>query len=398
MINYDLLKTPCYIINEREYRNNIETLMNSFNSVWENNVIFGYSCKTNNYPYFSKIAEEYGWYGEVVSNDEYNYLLNTGFSSDRIILNGPVKGESLYDSLNKNCIINLDNMNEVEVVCCNKEKLTSLIGIRINVDLEKYVPLETTVGNDVGRFGFDINGEEIKDAIKLLKNNGIKISGIHLHHSTSSRSLKVFQTLSRIACDIKDLLDVNEIEYIDIGGGFFGGNYFDNKPSFSEYAKCISDELLKVYDKKIVKLIVEPGAAILSTSCDYLTSVVNIRKIRNKEIVTVDGSCLHINPFLKLKQANPCTILNESSKCDKNELQVIGGSTCMEMDRLYPKDIDCLLKNDSKLLFHCAGAYTIVHNRNFILSMPYIYLYSVDNKIKCIRNTTYNDWNVDTKI
>lgn len=377
-MDFESIKTPCYIINEEEYINSINHLMNCFNGAWDNNVLFGYSIKTNHYPYLMNIAKKHKWYAEVVSKDEYDHAIANGFKSNNIILNGPNKKCFLSKAICEKGIVNLDNLDEVLFVCKNKDILKSEIGLRVNIDLEKYVPGETTVGKEVGRFGLCYENGDLKTAIDMLGKNNLKINGLHLHHSTSSRSLKVFKVLSKFAAKIAKEYKLS-LDYIDIGGGLFGGNYFKNKPKINEYACVISKELRKSFNPITTKLIIEPGAAVLATSCDYLTSVINIRTIRETNVVTVDGSCLHVNPFMKPKQQNPCTIINPGVLLKKGDLQIIGGSTCMEMDRLYPMNNKYKLNYDSKLLFHCAGAYTMTHNSNFINTLPIIYVKKTNN-------------------
>lgn len=62
---------------------------------------------------------------------------------------------------------------------------------------------------------------------------------------------------------------------------------------------------------------------------------------RGVSIFTVDGSLLHINPFMA-KRTQPFEILGanlaERSKINK---QIVGGATCMENDRLANL-VDCL--------------------------------------------------------
>ena len=104
---------------------------------------------------------------------------------------------------------------------------------------------------------------------------------------------------------------------------------------------------------------------------DYLCSVLNIRDIRGKRIVTLDGSIVHINPFMN-PHPSPFTMIDGGEETDIE--QIFGGSTCMELDRFYPRDIKNLAEKNSRLLFHACGAYMSVHNSNFINAAPNIYL------------------------
>lgn len=371
------LRTPCYIVNEDDYKQNIEELVEAYNSRWPGTVVYGYSVKTNHLPYMAKIAFNMGWLIEVVSPDEYEFAKACGANETEIIYNGPQKRGSVIDAIIAGSIVNLDNLMEVELVCSNASKISkssSRIGIRINFNLESDCPGETTCRDVVGRFGICYENGDVKKALNLLKQSGIKMSGIHLHSSSSSRSTNIFKAIAKKAIQIIKEFELYNIDYIDIGGGFFGGNLFSGKPSVQQYAEVICHTLLEGLgqDKcRSLKLVLEPGAAVLATSMDYLVSVLNIRDIRGERVVTVDGSVIHINPMMNPHET-PCTIINPGNETKVK--QVIGGSTCMEMDRLWPRNLHQLVEMDTQLLFHACGAYMSTHNSSFINAAPNIYV------------------------
>lgn len=368
------LETPCYIINNSDYENNIAQLMKAYESRWGKNVIYGYSVKTNHYPYMLKKAMEYGWRAEVVSPDEYNFAMACGCAEENIIYNGPQKRDTVIDAIRNGAMVNLDNLEEVQLVCSNindDEKKKAHIGVRVNYNLEAECPNETTCRDVVGRFGISLENGDLEKAINILHKEGITISGIHMHQSSSSRSLRIFESIADKALYVIEKFGLDDIEYIDMGGGYFGGNFFPGKPDVNQYAETICGILKEKLDPQKVTLVLEPGAAVLATSMDYLVSVLNIRDIRGERVVTVDGSAVHINPFMN-PHPTPFTIINPGEKTDIP--QIIGGSTCMELDRLYPRNLENLVMHDTRLLFHCCGAYMSTHNSSFINAAPNIYI------------------------
>ena len=183
--------------------------------------------------------------------------------------------------------------------------------------------------------------------------------------------LAIYRSIAGTAVQIGREFGLDALRYVDIGGGFFGGSFFPGKPTYAEYAETVCTTLRKFYSPEKTALILEPGAAILATSMDYLTSVLNIREVRGHRIVTVDGSVVHINPFMN-PHPTPFTMINPG--VESTVEQIIGGSTCMELDRFYPRDMKNLAQHDSKFLFHCCGAYMSTHNSSFINAAPNIYL------------------------
>lgn len=387
-MKFNQLQTPCYIINEKEYRGNIEEFEREFRGRWDGKVLFGYSVKTNHYPYLMEVAKTYGWYAETVSATEYLHSKSLGFEANQMILNGPQKKEMLISAAVDGGIVNLDSMLEVERICSDlpeEHKQGVRVGIRVNFDLEKICPGETTCGDETTRFGICYENGDVEYAICRLQKAGIKVSGLHMHASTSSRSTRIYEALANMAGEVATKYKL-ELDFVDIGGGYFGGKFFTGKPSMEEYAVTITDNLKKYFEPEKVTLILEPGAGILATAADYLTAVLNIKDMRGKKIITMDGTCLHINHFMK-KQQTPCTLINAGKETE--EEQVLGGNTCMEMDRFYLRDKKNEILPDTKILFHCTGAYTMTHNGCFINTLPNIYIKKDDDRYQLLREEDY---------
>ena len=377
-MDYTQIQTPCYIINQADYEKNIRDFMDAFERCWQGRVLYGYSVKTNHNPHLLQTAMKYGWLGEVVSPDEYDFVKACGCADRNIIFNGPQKRESVLTACRSGAMVNLDNLEEVALVAeklTEEEKLRCTIGIRINYDLEAECPGETTCRGIVGRFGISYENGDVEKAICMLREAGVPLHGLHMHQSSSSRSVRIYESLANKVLEIIDRFSLAELTYIDMGGGFFGGNFFPGKPTVDQYAQTICGILRKRIDSKKITLVLEPGAAVLATAMDYLVSVLNIRDIRGKTVVTVDGSVVHINPFMN-PHPTPFTMINPGVEVgtEKAGEQIIGGSTCMELDRIYPRDICHMVTPESRLLFHCCGAYMSTHNSSFINAAPNIYI------------------------
>ena len=387
-MKFNQIQTPCYIINEKDYKENIEEFETEFRNRWEGKVLFGYSVKTNHYPYLMEVAKEYGWYAETVSATEYMHAESLGFKGNEMILNGPQKKDLLISALTDGGIVNLDSMMEVERLLAELPKeyyQKVLVGIRVNFDLEKECPGETTCGEETTRFGICYENGDVVLAVRKLQEAGIKISGLHMHASTSSRSTGIYKALANMAGKVAEECKL-DLAFVDIGGGYFGGKFFKGKPSVEEYAETVTKTLKEFFDPAKVTLILEPGAGVLATAADYLTAVLNIKEIRGKRVVTLDGTCLHINHFMK-KQQTPCTLFDAGEEIE--EEQVLGGNTCMEMDRFYLRDKKNKILNNTKILFHCTGAYTMTHNGCFINTLPNIYLKKAENEYELLRAENY---------
>lgn len=384
------LKTPCFIINENELKKNIDSMHSALKKTWDNYII-GYSYKTNSLPWIIKYFKKNSVYAEVVSDLEYNLAKKINYDSKRIIFNGPNKGKNTFiNALKEGAIINIDSSREIDWLSDEEFNKDIKVGIRVNFDLEKECPNETAMGLDGGRFGFSLENGSFNKAVKRINNiKNVKVVGIHLHNSTKTRSLKIYKTLAKKANEIADMFDY-ELEYIDIGGGFFGG--LETKPSYYEYMKTIADELSKKFDKNKTKLIVEPGASIIASPISFLCEVIDVKDTYAKRIVTVNGSRNNIDPLMR-KESYFLDLLIEKERKSLKE-QIICGYTCMENDRLLAiRDNNELLVGD-KLLFNKVGSYTMCLSPLFIEYFPIVYLKNDKGEFICVREK----WTVDEYI
>lgn len=366
--------TPCYIVKKNQFEKNCEKLEKAFMNQWGENLVIGYSIKTNNCNILLNIVQERNWFAEVVSYDEYKLAKINGYRANNIICNGPVKGKMLEIAFEEGALINLDNLQEVDAICdlAKKTELQHVeVGLRVNFDFEKECPGQKKEGEEHSRFGINYENGDLKRAIDVLREQGIFVTGLHMHTSTKTRGLEVFKILSSKAVEISRKYKL-DIKYIDIGGGFFGGQELSGKPQMKEYAATISNGLKKFFSPNKVTLILEPGASIVATAVEYLSTVQNVRNIANECIVTMDGTLLHINPFMVKRDSN--MRIDIIQQRERKEKQKICGCTCMENDVFGLLENGYQLKIGDEIRFENVGAYTVSFNSNFIIKKPLIYL------------------------
>lgn len=382
------LETPCFIIDEKALTNNIRDLHKALKDTWGNYII-GYSCKTNSLPWVLNLIKNKNCYAEVVSDHEYKLAEKIGFTEKNIVFNGPNKGKDMFEkAILNDCIVNIDSWREINWLNEFNFNKEVNVGIRVNLNLEKECPGETSVGDEGSRFGFSLENGDLKKVIDTINSiEKVKVNGIHLHHTAKTRSLNVYRVLSESACLVRDYFDY-ELDYIDIGGGFFGG--MPDKPSFLEYMSLISSILSKKYDNKKTTLIVEPGSAIIASPISFLCEVVDVKDTFAKRIVTINGSRTNVDPLM-IKSAYFYELISDSKNIVKE--QVICGYTCLEYDRLMKIEDSVELKIGDKIRLNKIGAYSIALSPLFIEYYPKIYVKN-ENGYRCVRDR----WDVDEYI
>lgn len=361
-----MLKTPYYIIDLKKLEKNLSDLRRSFAAFWPNFVV-GYSFKTNNLPWIASWMKSKLVLAEVVSTPEYELAKFVGYDDSQIIINGPCKGYEAMDQILKaGGIVNLDNFQEIAYIQDHQSDYSNTIkvGLRINFDLETACPGETIPGKEPGRFGFNLENGDFEKAIKLIGEiSNVKVVGIHAHHSTRTKSLGIFKAITTKACECVSLCD--ELEYIDLGGCLFGDK--PGAPTFDKYAETIVSALKQHQIPSSVKLILEPGAALIASPVSYVCKVTGTKDIKGVRLVYTDGTIKHIAP--QMNDIKFGYTINPTSNNVVNR-QVISGYTCIEMDRFLDLTDQKELCEGDEITIHNVGAYTMSLAPLFIEYFP----------------------------
>lgn len=386
----DRKKTPFYIFDKIEFVKNYKLLEKQMQKIYPKYLI-SYSYKTNYTPYICSIVKELGGYAEVVSDMEYLLAKKIGYSNDKIVYNGPAKGEKMYEHLLNNGILNIDNFDEAEKIKEFTKKYLNhefKVGLRINLDIG---------GNFISRFGLDQENKDIENTIEFLKDSpNIKIVGLHCHISRN-RGLEAWKKRAEIMLKIADTYLEEIPEYISLGSGMFADmpeelkKQFDNVPTYEEYAEAALEPILSHYEGKEKQPFVftEPGTTLVARYLNFVTKVLNIKNIRGRNIATMDGSYENLGEICTMKKL-PIKVLKSLEKTNFDEIDLMG-YTCLEQDLMYESYKGTLDKGDI-LLFENVGGYSIVSKPQFIKPNCSMICLEEDGKIKEImREETFED-------
>ncbi len=384
----DVLQTPYFLIKTAEIDKLIDEAFSVLHSKWPQGII-GYSFKTNNLPWIITHMKKKKIWAEVVSSDEYLLAKALGFEIEHIIFNGPVKGKKEFiEAVENGAKVNIDSKRELSwLLECDSEKIKNAsVGLRVNFCIEDYCEGESQCGKEDGRFGFSYECGELYEAISFLKKNDIVLSGFHMHCSSKTRSVNVYKAIAEMVVNIVREYSL-ELEYVDIGGGFFGG--VPGKPSFESYFSEVYEIFKKEPLLSKTNLIIEPGISLIGSGIDYITTVVDEKVTKNNRFVLLDGSRIHIDPF-KRKTRYDYSFKRRQETFEKQS-QILCGFTCMEDDRFFEID-DTKLSVGDQVVFERVGAYTMGLIPQFIEFYPAVYA-EVDNKKMLVRKkNTHEDF------
>ena len=378
-----ILQTPYYHISESDLIYDIELLKTSLASNWGSQYVCGYSVKTNSLPWLLAYLKKSDFMAEVVSEEEYKLVRHLGYPIDRIIYNGPIKDRTVFEEvLLGQGILNMDSTEEplwLKDLCDAHPDRIFPVGIRMNCDLQSECPEEQLASEDGGRFGYCYENGSAANVIEQIKKiPNARLAGLHLHSSTQSRTPNVYGALARMAVRLAREYDL-DLTYIDMGGGYFGGR--DDKPSYPDYFAVICPELKQHFDPDKVKLVVEPGVSLISRCTTFVTSVLDIKDIREHRYIVTDGSRLNLNPQVTRHVYPHHFVYNNKLARRTLPTQWICGFTCMEYDRLFEITGEPELVPGDLVVYDTAGGYTMCLNPLFIKYLPAVYVTHKDGTV-----------------
>ena len=310
-----------------------------------------------------------------------------------MIYNGPIKDRAAFDTvLLSGGYVNLDSNYELawmEELSALYPKQNFKIGLRVNCDIAALCPDETLC-SEGGRFGYCYENGILESAINRLSPlPNVTVSGLHLHSSTQSRTVRVFAALAKMAVQIAAEYGLL-LDYIDMGGGYFGGR--DDMPDYRDYFKEICRELSLFFDPAKTALIAEPGVSLISRATTFETSVVDVKEIRGKKFIVTDGSRTNLNPLVtRHVYPHHMEYCSQPSSRDSAPVQWVCGATCMEYDRLFELTGETALIPGDRIIYDTAGGYTMCLNPLFINYFPAVYVEHTDGSIFTARQPWTND-------
>ncbi len=375
------VNTPCYILDREELERSISGFRSALQNCFIDSII-GYSVKTNSLPYGLCVARDEGCYAEVVSADEYELALRCGFNKKRIIYNGPMKSrESFLDAIVNGAIVNIETHRELEWLKELPESKQYSVGLRLNVNITRVSPEDADGENDNSRFGFSDETEEFQNALGMIDTlPNVKLAGLHIHRTAHSRSTRFYRNSINYACKTIHKYGLR-LDYIDVGGGFFG--IFPNKPTYKDYVDVFKS-VLADHHLDGLRIIVEPGNALVASCFSFLSEVIDVKHIENNRwFITTDGSRNDVDPLFR-KTSYISELLTSANGVVVGE-QVVSGCTCLEFDRLFTIKNQPLLSVGDRILYKNVGAYTMCLSPLFIRYFPSVYVIE-NGEYRLIRN------------
>ena len=368
-MDYKSLPTPCFIVHEAKMRESVVNIRESLARYWSNSIL-SFSVKTNSMPEVNRILASENVWAEVVSDFEFDHALSCGYKRGNFVCNGVSKSPSyIRKAIDSNSILHLDSISEVQQFFEIVGDSECTFGVRINAT-ESDFNAEPLSGPLASRFGLSArDGDMVRIQDLLRQHPNAKLTSLHLHCNTKTRGINGYLWLTHFFSRLVKEYSLSDVSTFDIGGSF--GHDFDHPadgegrwPSWNEYFAAISSALKSEgFTPDNLHLVIEPGSSLISGCVDYLTRIVGERTFNGQRVLQMDGSRIHLDPhFARASFAGAMKVISDSesrrASTSSQPTAYIGGSTCLEKDRIPADDAISTSSPSDLILFQKAGAYT----------------------------------------
>jgi diaminopimelate decarboxylase len=280
--------TPCYVYSKAA----LTQAFNDFSAgLIGSNHLVCFAVKANPNIAILNLFAKLGAGFDIVSGGELARVLAAGGDPQKIVFSGVGKtANEMRAALTANIFcFNVESASELtrlNAVAGEMGKIAPVsLRVNPNVDAKTHPYISTGLKNNKFGVAFD-------DAIKVYEQAAampnIAVHGVDCHIGSQITELAPFIEALDLILELVDTLEAKDIRisHIDVGGGI-GITYADETPpEFSTYANAI---LAKLANRN-VKLLFEPGRALVGNAGVLLTKVEYLKMGEAKNFAIVDAA------------------------------------------------------------------------------------------------------------
>ena len=373
--------TPLYVYSKRQIVDNFHSFNDTLKASGKEHYV-SYAVKANSNIEILRVLAEEGSGADVVSAGELLVALAAGFSPEKITFDGTGKTDDEIELALKAGIhaFNVESLDELKVIndIAIELGVRAKVSIRVNPDVDAKSHPYISTGMKENKFGIEL-GEAREAFAYAASHPALEVIGIHVHIGSQITSLDPFIKAARSTVKFVNSLRVKSgimLEHLNFGGG--QGIHYRNVvkhpllpkdelgeegeyvPSLSEFVGAV----LPILDQTGLKIIFEPGRAIVANACALVAKVLYTKSNSAKKFVITDtGMTELIRPCLyeAYHQVAPLKLTQSATQ----KVDIVG-PICETSDFLAQNREMPSLKRGDRLAVLCAGAYgyTLASNYN----------------------------------
>ena len=341
--------SPIYVYDSHMMERQYTRLTQAFSAV--SHLRINYAVKALSNLSVLKWMHQLGAGLDTVSIQEVQLGLAAGVAPHEIIYtpNG-VSLSEIEEVAQLGVQINIDNLAVLEQF--GTAHPTVPVCIRINPHIMAGGNANISVGHIDSKFGISIH--QMPHLLRIVKNTGMRINGVHMHTGSDILDIDVFLHAAEILFDTAR--HFTGLDFLDFGSGFkVPYKPGDNETNIEELGEKLSERFnafCAEYGKELV-LAFEPGKFLVSQAGYFLSTVNSVKQTTSTVFAQVNSGFNHlIRPMLYGAKHN---IENISNPEGRERFYSVVGYIC-ETDTFANNRKIAEISEGDMLCFHNAGA------------------------------------------
>ncbi|HPD46376.1 MAG TPA: diaminopimelate decarboxylase [Anaerohalosphaeraceae bacterium] len=279
--------TPVYVYSKATFLDHLKKIQAAYAEL---DTTVCYSIKACGNINILRILAEAGSGFDIVSGGELYRAQQAGADTRKIVYAGTGKTDrEIIDALNAPIgYFNIESEEELEnlIRLAKETGRHARAALRVNPDVDPKTHRYITTGTRETKFGVDIE-RAMKVFADYGRNGAVDLCAIHVHLGSGGKTITPYVEAVRKILPVIDALRQagHTVEMLDLGGGYGADYESDTVPSAAEYAAGI----VPLIRGKNLKLILEPGKAIIANAGILLTRTLYTKTGGEKKFVIVDA-------------------------------------------------------------------------------------------------------------
>lgn len=281
--------TPAYVYSGRQIVSRYAEFERAFGNYRHRTC---YAVKANSNLEILRLLARRGSGFDIVSGGELFRVLQAGGKAARTVFSGVGKTAAEMDFALRSGIwmFNCESESELRLL---SERATRLrkkarVALRVNPHVDASTHPYIATGLTEHKFGIEMQAAE-KLYREAQRWPGIRLLGLSCHIGSQIADLSAFAEATAKLGQMAKLLqsDGMEVQYLDAGGGLaVGYRPEESPPSIAAYVRRIVESVRG----SGLRLIVEPGRALVAEAGILLTRVLHVKANGRKKFIIVDAA------------------------------------------------------------------------------------------------------------
>jgi diaminopimelate decarboxylase len=354
--------TPVYVYSQKCLADSWEQLVSAFSAL---EPVICFAVKANSSRAIMALFASWDGGADIVSGGELQRALWAGVDPAKIVYSGVGKTRAEIAAALKAGILLLNVESEPELALINETAaglgVKAPVGLRVNPDVDARTHPKITTGLAGNKFGLAVE-EALAQYQAAAALPHLRIRGISCHIGSQITEVRPFADAAQRLLSLIERLRALGItlDYLDLGGGLGITYNRETPPGWQEYAKA----LIPLARRSGLRLILEPGRALVGNAGVLLTQVLFSKQNLSKKFVVVDAA---MNDLLRpsLYEAYHRILpLKEAAGAEPEPVDVVG-PICESGDYLARgRELAPVGANDY-LAVMSAGAYGFTMSSNY---------------------------------